>query len=482
MRLKWVLVLVAAAMSAVIAGGGWLAWYRGLVPTDFIAPPAHAPLPFNFQRAIQANPDLIARVEIPCFSLPMHTAVGDRHGAPGLEFAPVPGQASVGILLGEDGSPPERAAALEVLARAGIVAAADAPIDTGSRGMRPGRLYTLGFDGWRQMDGDGCLNVGTPVLAEIAEHGSLLPEASGRRVWRVVNKVRFDQQPAWLQDPVFGKAEFTALRQAVLEPPGLVTRLWFENGGWAIEADAARVVAPARPVVQALVGRPDVKMPRACVALPPAGEGLLIDADPLVVHIDDALPRKAGERQRAMLWLWRERMSALAKSGVFTETRVGPDPPTGRVAGTRFELDPALQRWFDPREPECLAMGEARLELLGVSTPRTPQPDASGALRPTAVAQFALRLASDAWVVARSPDLPEARVARAIGGLPVEGQLRWEASNRSWALTSLVARHARLEEPRGAMPVLNEELKGPQQGLAVPIQVESAAGAVRGKR
>jgi hypothetical protein len=87
-------------------------------------------------------------------------------------------------------------------------------------------------------------------------------------------------------------------------------------------------------------------------------------------------------------------------------------------------------------------------------------------------------------VVARSPDLPEARVARAIGGLPVEGQLRWEASNRSWALISLVVRQARLEEPRGAMPVLNDELKGPQQGLAVPIQVESAAAAaaVRGKR
>ena len=479
MRLKWVLVLVAMAMTGVLAGGGWLAWYRGLLPPDLIDPPAHAPLPLNFQRAIQAAPDLAARIETPCIALPMHTAVGDRQGPRGLEFAPVAGLASVGILLGDDGAPPERAAPLEALARAGLVHATDGQIDTGSRGMRPGRLYTLTFDGWRQMDADGCLRVGNPVLGDISEHSSLLPEASGRRVWRVVNQVRFDKQPAWLNDQAFGKPEFAPLRQAVLEPSGLVIRLWYEDGVWVIEPDPARIAAPTPPVVQALVGRPEVRPPRACIALPLAGEGVHVDPKPLVVHLDETLPRKAGERQRMMFWLWRERMSALAKAGVFGETRVGPDPATGRVAGTRFELDPELQRWFDPSDPGCLAMGEARLELLGVSTPRTPLPDAAGTLRPSAVAHLALRLASDAWVVARAPDLPEARVAREIGGVPVVAQLRWESSARNWALDSLAVRQARLEEPHGAMPVLNDELKTPG-GAAVPIQVETGAG-VRSK-
>jgi len=464
------------AMTGVLAGGGWLAWYRGLLPPDLIDPPGHAPLPLNFQRAIQASPDLVARIETPCIPLPMHTAVGDRQGPPGLEFAPVAGLASVGILLGEDGTPPERAAALEALARAGLVNATDGQIDTGSRGMRPGRLYTLSFDGWRQMDGDGCLRVGQPVLADIAEHGSLLPEADGRRVWRVVNRVRFEQQPGWLKDEAFGKAELGPLRQAVLEPAGLVVRLWYENGAWVIEPDPARVAAPAAAQVQALVGRPEVQPPRACVVLPLAGEGVHVEPQPLAVQFDDTLSRKTGERQRAMLWLWRERMGALARAGVFTETRVGPDPAGGRVGGTRFEIDPALQRWFDPRDPGCLAMGETRLELLSVSTPRTAQPDDRGALRPSAVAQFALRLAPEAWVITRAPDVPEARVAREIGGVPVVAQLRWEASGRAWVLDSLAARLARLEEPRGLAPVLNEELKTPG-GVAVPIQVESGSGA-----
>ena len=476
MRLKWVVVLVAMAMTGVLAGGGWFAWQRGLLPPDLVDPPAHAPLAINFQRAIQAMPHLTARVETPCIPLPMHTAVGDRQGARGLEFAPVAGLASVGILLGDDGALPERAGALEALARAGLVDASDGQIDTGSRGMRPGRLYTLNFDGWRQMDADGCLRVGNPTLGDIGEFGSLLPEASGRRVWRVVNKVRFDNQPPWLKDEAFGKAEFGPLRQAVLEPSGLVVRLWYENDAWVIEPDPARVAAPTGAVVQALVGRAQVRPPRACIALPSAGEGVHVDPTPLVVHIDDNVPRRAGERQRVMFMLWRERMAALAKAGVFGEARVGPDPATGRVAGTRYELDPELQRWFDPSDPGCLAMGDAKLELLGVSVPRTPQPDAAGALRPSAVAQFALRLASDAWVLARAPDVPEARVARQIGGVPALAQLRWEATARNWALDSLVAQQARLEEPYGAMPVLNDELRSPG-GAAVPIQVETGTGA-----
>lgn len=481
MRLKWVIALVALAGVLVLAAGSWLAWRQGLIPSDWIEPPPSAPVPGNFLAALRADRTVAARIEPPCLPLPMHTEVEDRRGWPGLAFAPVAGFASVGLLRGEGGALPRHSAALELLARNGLLTATDGPVDAGSRGELPGRTYTLSFEGWNRLDADGCLRVGAPSIVEIVAPRTRVAGGEGPRTIEVRARVRYDERPAWLGDPALALPEHAAQREALRSPPELVVRLRGTDDGWTVEPDPTRVAPPPPAQVEALAARAGGAA-RACVLLPPAADEVRIEAQPLAVIFDHAAVRAAGESRRAALTLWRARMTELARAGAFVESRVPADPASGRGAATRYELDPELQRWYDPAHPACLAMGAGRLELLGVGLARTPADDAGRVRPPAAGARFAWRPDPQAWALARDLALPEVRLVRAIGGMPVLARLQWDKAAGAWVLASLAAQSAALEEPRLAAAPAPVEEPPATQGAAVPIQLDPPARAAGRER
>jgi hypothetical protein len=472
MRLKWVIALVTLAGVLVLAAGSWLAWRQGLIPSDWIEPPPSAPVPGNFLAALRADRTVAARIEPPCLPLPMHTEVEDRRGWPGLTYAPVAGFASVGLLRGEAGALPRHSAVFELLARNGLVTATDGPVDAGSRGELPGRTYTLSFDGWNRLDADGCLRVGAPSIVEVSQRHTTVARGEGGHTVEVRAKVAYDQRPAWLGDPAFAAPEYASRRDALRSPPDLVVRLRGTDDGWTVEPDPARVAPPLPAQVEAMVARAGGAASRACILLPSAGDGVSIEAQPLAVAFDHAAARAAGETRRAALMMWRGRMTELARAGAFVESRVPADPASGRGAATRYEIDPELQRWYDPAHPSCLAMGAGRLELLGVGLSRTPSDDVGRTRPPAAGARFAWRPDPQAWVLTRELALPEVRLVRAIGGMPVVARLQWDKAAGAWALSALAAQSIALEEPRVvAEPARVDEPPVPQ-GASVPIQLD----------
>lgn len=483
MRLKWVIALVALASVLVLAAGSWLAWRQGLIPPDWVEPPPGAPLPRNFLAAIQADRDIAARVEPPCFPFQMQTEVDDRRGWPGLAYAPAPGLASVGVLRGEGGALPGHSAPLEVLARAGLVSTTDGPIDAGSRGTLPGRTYTLTFEGWNRLDADGCLRLGAPTIAELSGPASRAGGADEARIVEVRAKVRYNAPPAWLVELAAGSPEYAAPREVLRSPPDLVVRLRGSDEGWAVEPDPTRIAPPSAAQVEALVARAGSAAARACILLPAASDEVRIEPQPLAVIFDHAAVRVAGEARRAVLAVWRERMAELVRSGAFVETRVAADPASGRGSSTRYELAPVLQRWYDPALPECLAMGEGRLEPIALGLSRTPTDDPGRARPATAAARYAWRVDPQAWALAREIALPEIRLVRAIGGVPVVARLQWDRTRGAWALGSLSALSPSLEEPRLlAAAARVEEAPPAPQGAAVPILLDAPSRAAGRER
>lgn len=473
MRLKWVIALVALAGVLVLAAGSWLAWRQGLIPSDWIEPPPGAPVPRNLLAAIQADRAIAARIEPPCFSPPMHTEVDDRRGWPGLAYAPAAGLASVGLLRGEGGALPRHGAALEVLARAGLLTATDGPIDAGSRGELAGRTYTLSFEGWSRFDADGCLRLGAPEIVDLSGPHTPVSSADGARLVEVRIRVRYKERPAWIDDPAMAGPEFAASRQALSSPPELVVRLRGSDEGWKVEPDPARVAPPSVAQVEALIARAGTASARACVALPASGEEMRVEPQPLAVIFDHAAVRAAGEARRAELTRWRERMAELVRVGAFVESRVAGDPVSGRGAATRYEIAPDLQRWYDPAFPECLSMGEGRLESIAVGLVRAPADDAARTRPPAAAARYAWRLEPQAWVLVNNVSLPEVRLVRAVGGMPAVARLQWDRSAGAWSLASLSSLGPTLEEPRVvAVAPRVEETPPTPQGLAVPIQID----------
>lgn len=473
---RTVLILASAvALVAMLAGGTWHAWREGWVPTSVLPAHPRAPLPENFLAAMQAAPAADDKDD-PCVELPMKRFRDSPLGRAGLGYVEVAGLASLSLSTDALRAMPEGVKALDLLVTAGVYKGTDGAFMSDAGERLTGRTWMLTPRGWAQLGAYECLHIPAAVPTRIERSERLAPDAAGRAVYSVTAATAPRALPAWVQDPAYSLFIVDSDDLEKLRKPGTVTqRLVRTDSGWAVEAQGTGVPAPTPAQALAAVARPEALASRACVALPEPTTGIQVSTQPLAITVMDIDPRAGRPDDVAGQLLWQSRLSTLSRAGVFTETRVAGTPDSPEVNATRHVLAAPYQRWYDPRHPTCLAMGEGTLEAVSVRRTRESRPDAV----PGATARFLLRLAPEAWALDPQLRLPEVELLRELGGLPVEVDLQWDGTARTW-----IAAHegrpstlVRLTPPPPPRVVVEEPAPTPRAGVSPPAAAPGGAVA-----
>lgn len=428
MRRNALVLAGAAALIAGLAGGAWHGWREGWIPTSVL--PAHplAPLPENFLAAIQAAP-AIQTARVPCIWLPMRRLREVDLGRSGLMHVPdVAGLDAVSLPETVVRSASDVVKALDLLVGAGIYRQTDGEYVTQSGERTQGRTWSLTTQGWAQLDPAGCLHIAPAAVDAIQRSERVAPDAAGRVVYSVTATTAPHSLPAWLMDPAYTLFVMNAHDLAGLRKPGTVTlRLVRTDSGWAVEPPSDAIPDPTP--AEALAAVPaDSEARRACIRLPDPSTDITLSPAATSFTLRDVDPSKTSPSRLASQLMWQSRMSTLVRAGAFIETRVPATPGGGELTATQYGITPAFQRWHDPLNPFCLAMGNGTLEVVSIRR------ETLGQLHRTmrARARFLLRLAPDAWALDPRVRLPEAELVRELGGLPVQIDLGWNVETRTW--------------------------------------------------
>jgi len=475
---RTVLIFTAvAALVAALAGGVWHGWREGWIPTSVLPAHPRAPLPENFLSAMQAVP-AADDAKDPCFELPMQRLREIPLGRAGLGYEEVAGLASLSLPAAALLAKPDLVKALDLLATADVYKVTDGEYTTDEGDRRMGRTWMLTLRGWGQLGAYECLRIAPAVPVSIARIERLAPDASGRAVYSVTAATAPRPLPSWLTDPAYSLFIYNSEDLETLSKPGTVThRLVRTNGGWEVEAPGKSAPDPTPAQALAAVARPGARATRACVLLPDPTTGIDVSRQPLAITVTDIDPRVGRPNDMARQLLWQSRLAKLSRAGVFTETRGAGTPDSSEVNATRHVLAAPYQRWYDPLDPTCLAMGEGTLEVISVNRKRKGRAEAV----PRATARFLLRLAPDAWALDPQVRLPEVELVRELGGLPVEVDLQWDDTTRNWiaADDGRPSTLLQLTLPPPPRVVIEEPAPAPRAGGTAPAAAPGGA-VVRG--
>lgn len=436
MRRTALILTGTIALVTALAGGAWHGWREGWIPASVLPAHPRAPLAENFLAVIRVHPELTRQGGQPCVRMPLDTLPGATRGRDGLDYDQVlhlvPGLASVAMARRGDGSLPEGARVLDAMT--GFFNAVDGEVPTPEGTRTNGRRWTLTFDGWRRIEPSGCVRL--PPPAAVAVESAIREDSfiDGHPVYAVTVTTRHESTPPWLADPVLDRRVHVDARQQLGQPGRATIRLMRTESGWAPAPAAATPPLPTAQTIDALLGREDAPRPRACIMLPHREPGVTLETGSLIFQVEDQAAGTADAYRDARLTMWQSRLSALAAHGVFTETRVPASRATGQASAVRYALNPEFHRWYDPREPGCLEMGDGKPEPIDIAFMPLPQgaPPASREV----LGRYALRLAPEAWAIASPLMLPEVAMAREVGGVPMRIVLEWDASASRWTISS----------------------------------------------